>query len=75
MSGPRCQKCIGLLKELSPVGRKISRPITTVQPEPQGKGTYPMALEFKEGFPEEAVTEERGSYAGVWTRAERWGRE
>lgn len=75
MPGPGCQKCRRLLKELSLVGTKISRPMTTVQPEPRGKGTYPMALEVREGFLEEAVTEERGSYTGVWTRVERSGRE
>lgn len=77
MPGPGFQKRIRLLKELSLAGRKISKPMTTVQPEPQGKGPSPMALGVKEGFLEEAVIEEKAGrrgdpHTGVWTRVDSW---
>lgn len=41
------------------MGRKVSKPMTTIPPEPQGKGPSRMTLEVRKGSPEEAVTEEK----------------
>lgn len=49
-----------MLKELSLVGRKISKPVTTIPPEPQGKGPSRTTLEVRKGSPEKAVAEEKG---------------
>lgn len=46
------------------VGRKISKPMTTVQPEPQGRGP-PHSLGVREGFQEEAFPEERAVCGGA----------